>query len=118
MPQATEEKSWQEEIREAKVYYTAHQEAVEAGQTILMIPGHYGEVEEGRVTNAERWEIYDRFAAGHEHDEDTKVNPAPALRRPPEGSPFRATQDTTLGDAAKTGERLMTEKFGPRPSNT
>ncbi|MGH2966326.1 MAG: hypothetical protein ACRDMH_13250 [Solirubrobacterales bacterium] len=74
-------------------------------------------VADEKVSDAERWRIGDDFIAKHKDDEDNKVKPNSAFLTPSRESPFWATSQTQPGDAEKTYERLMTKRFGPRPSS-
>jgi hypothetical protein len=111
-------KGYQDTTREARLYYTAKEEAVEAGGLVIdWEPGRATKTYyEENLSDAERWKIGDEFIAEHQDDEDSKAEPAAALRSPPRSDPFWADGYTVPGDAEKTYIREMTERFGPRPA--
>lgn len=102
-----------EEIREAKLYYTAFKRAREAGGLVIDLtnPDGVKTYYEESVSNAERWKIGNDFIAEHEDDEDRKGTPARSLESPPQSDPFWASVKTIPGDAKATYERLMSEQF-------
>jgi hypothetical protein len=102
-----------EEIREAKLYFSAFKKAEEAGGLVIDVrgPGSAETYYEEDISNAERWKIGDDFIAAHRDDKDSKAEPASALRSPPPSDPFWANMSTEPGDAEKTYIRLMTEQF-------
>jgi hypothetical protein len=105
-----------EEIREAKLYYTAFKKAEDAGGRVIDMtrpdgPETYYEED---IDNAGRWRIGDDFIAQHKDDEDRKGARATELKAPPRSNPFWASKETLPGDAAKTYQRLMAERFPVR----